>query len=49
MMMKLQIERFPACPIITPEMDASLGDNINGPSVIKVPSWVANPLGAYYL
>src|SRR5690606_24296173 len=27
----------------------SLGDNINGPSLIKVPEWVKNPLGNYYL
>ena len=25
------------------------GDNINGPSLIKVPDWVKNPLGKYYL
>lgn len=25
------------------------GDNIDGPSVIAVPSWVANPLGKFYL
>ena len=25
------------------------GNNINGPSLIKVPSWVDNPLGKYYL
>jgi hypothetical protein len=24
-------------------------DNINGPSLVKVPSWVDSPLGAYYL
>lgn len=30
-------------------MNARLGDNINGPSVIRVPEWVENPLGAYYL
>jgi hypothetical protein len=24
-------------------------DNINGPSVIKVPDWVKNPLGKYYM
>ena len=24
-------------------------DNINGPSVIKVPDWIENPLGKYYL
>jgi hypothetical protein len=26
-----------------------MGDNINGPSLIKVPAWVENPLGRYYL
>ena len=25
------------------------GDNINGPSLIKVPEWVNDPLGKYYL
>lgn len=25
------------------------GDNINGPTLIKVPSWVSNPIGKYYL
>jgi hypothetical protein len=36
-------------PIVTPELSASLGDNINGPSLIRVPSWVSKPLGKYYL
>ena len=36
-------------PIIYPELDASLGDNIQGPSLIKVPDWLENPLGKYYL
>jgi len=26
-----------------------LGNNINGPSLIEVPDWIANPLGRYYL
>ncbi|MFX0100445.1 MAG: hypothetical protein ACFFCS_12805, partial [Candidatus Hodarchaeota archaeon] len=26
-----------------------LGDNINGPSLIRVPGWVEKPLGKYYL
>lgn len=26
-----------------------MGDNINGPSLIRVPEWVKNPLGRYYL
>lgn len=36
-------------PIITQDMHPALGDNINGPSLIRVPDWVANPLGKYYL
>ena len=36
-------------PIIRPHMDGRMGDNINGPSVIRVPDWVKNPLGRYYL
>ena len=36
-------------PIITPELSPSIGDNINGPSLIRVPDWVIHPLGKYYL
>ena len=36
-------------PIIKPEMMKTGGDNINGPSLIKVPEWVNKPLGKYYL
>ncbi len=36
-------------PIITPETDPSIGHNIQGPSLIRVPAWVKNPLGRYYL
>jgi hypothetical protein len=50
-------KRFPQNPIITVDMDQRLLDeavhygyeNINGPSLIRVPSWVADPLGKYYL
>lgn len=44
--------RFENNPIITPDMEGlegKLGGNINGPSVIKVPDWVDNPLGKYYM
>ncbi len=43
------VTRLPNSPIITPQSDASLGANINGPTLIKVPKWVKRPLGAYYL
>lgn len=36
-------------PIIAPETDPSIGRNIQGPSLIRVPDWVENPLGKYYL
>jgi hypothetical protein len=43
------IQRLPNNPIIRPHMDERMGDNINGPSLIKVPGWIKDPLGAYYL
>ncbi len=46
------IQRLPENPIIEPEMEGlkgENGENINGPSIIKVPEWVENPLGKYYL
>jgi len=45
-------ERSENNPIIHPEMvglEGIIGKNINGPSVIKVPNWVENPLGKYYM
>ncbi|MEZ8007210.1 MAG: hypothetical protein QMC60_06770 [Amylibacter sp.] len=36
-------------PIITPKTHPSIGLNIQGPSLIRVPDWVVNPLGRYYL
>lgn len=45
----MKIDRFPENPIIYPELDESIGANINGPSLIKVPDWLPDPLGKYYL
>jgi len=45
----LNVRRFPQSPIITPDMDGRMGNNINGPSLIRVPEWVSNPMGRYYL
>ena len=36
-------------PIVTPDTHPAVGTNINGPSLLRVPSWVADPLGRYYL
>jgi hypothetical protein len=42
--------RMPHNPIITAAMlPGEDGGNINGPSMIRVPDWVPNPLGRYYL
>ncbi len=48
-----RVERFAKNPIIYPGMPglkAERGqENINGPSLIRVPDWVENALGRYYL
>jgi hypothetical protein len=41
--------RFLSDPIVVPAASESLGNNINGPSLIRVPEWVRHPLGRYYL
>lgn len=45
----MHITRFPTNPIITPDLDDRIGTNINGPSLIRVPAWLPNRLGDYYL
>ncbi|HEU5315829.1 MAG TPA: hypothetical protein VFX49_06930 [Chloroflexota bacterium] len=47
----MRVERLPSPPnpIIRPHMDARMGANVNGPSLIRVPEWVQSPLGRYYL
>ena len=46
----LEVIRFEKNPIIRPAMLAGQdGENINGPSLIRAPGWLENPLGKYYL
>jgi hypothetical protein len=45
----LRATRFVENPLITLTMSPSIGDNANGPTVIRVPSWVERPLGRYYM
>jgi hypothetical protein len=45
----VSVTRLGNGPIIGPDIHPSIGDNIQGPSLIKVPSWVKDPLGKYYL
>lgn len=44
-----EVRRFGTNPLITSASSPTLGDNINGPSVIRVPSWLHEPLGRYYM
>lgn len=46
---EIRVERLGDGPIITPETHPSIGGNIQGPSLIRVPAWVPEPLGKYYL
>ena len=45
----IRVERLGDGPIISPQTDPSIGENIQGPSLIRVPDWIENPLGRYYL
>jgi hypothetical protein len=45
----MRVVKFPKNPIVVPNMDGRMGSNVNGPSLIRVPDWVTNPLGRYYL
>jgi hypothetical protein len=41
--------RFSPNPLITVDTSPSLGGNVNGPTVIRVPDWIDRPLGRYYM
>ena len=50
----IRAQRIVDAPIIYPELDLrddehAIGNNINGPSLIRVPDWITRPLGKYYL
>ena len=45
----VRVQRLLDGPIITPDLHPSIGVNIQGPSLIRVPDWVEDALGAYYL
>jgi hypothetical protein len=47
--MPVTATRLLDCPIIGPDLHPSIGVNIQGPSLIRVPDWIEQPLGAYYL
>ena len=43
------ITRLMDKPIIGPDLHPSIGENIQGQSLMQVPDWVEDPLGEYYL
>jgi hypothetical protein len=45
----LKVKRIGNGPIISSSTHSSLGNNIQGPSLIKVPEWIKPRLGKYYL
>ncbi|WP_293379281.1 hypothetical protein [Phenylobacterium sp. SCN 70-31] len=44
-----RVRRLVDRPIIAPGMDSRMGDNIEGPSLIRAPDWLPGRLGRYYL
>ncbi len=46
---RYRVRRFDHNPIIRPHMDERMGANVQGPSLIRVPDWLPDPLGRYYL
>ena len=47
--MTFRAQRLLDRPIIGPDLDPSIGVNIQGPSLIRVPDWAPGRLGRYYL
>ena len=45
----MRATRLTDAPIIFPALHTSIGENIQGPSLIRAPSWIPSPLGKYYL
>ena len=43
------IDRFDSNPLLEVGGGPGLEENVNGPSLIRVPDWVGNALGRYYL
>jgi hypothetical protein len=44
-----RVMRLAQNPLITVNSSPTLGGNVNGPTVIRVPDWIDRPLGRYYM
>ena len=47
--MTLSVRRLPGNPIIRPFQERRMGGNVNGPSLIRTPDWLAGRRGTYHL
>ena len=45
----MRVQRLFDGPIVPPNLHPSIGANVQGPSLIRVPDWITSPLGRYYL
>ena len=45
----VRVRRLLDKPIISPDLHPSIGVNIQGPSLVRVPDWIEGRLGDYYL
>ncbi|PYR36195.1 MAG: hypothetical protein DMF89_08110 [Acidobacteria bacterium] len=43
------VRRLSTNPLVTVDSSSTRGGNVNGPTVIRVPSWVDRPLGRYFM
>ena len=48
-MARYTVRRLDGNPIIRPDMGPRMGGNVQGPSLVRVPDWVPDRLGRYYL
>ena len=46
---QITAKRLGSNPLVTIDSSTTLAGNVNGPTLIRVPTWVKNPLGKYYL
>ena len=47
--MTIRVQRLVDRPIISPDLHPSIGVNIQGPSLVRMPDWIEKRLGTYYL
>jgi hypothetical protein len=45
----VRVDRLKQNPLLTVASSPTLGGNVNGPTVIRVPDWIERPLGRYYM